>query len=64
MKTKSNHKRMDEVRNMLDFKGCFMVDCVDRSGGLCLLWNDEMEISASLTLVIILMLRLVGRMGV
>lgn len=35
------HKgRVEEVRSRINFQGCFAIDCVGRSGGLCVLWRD------------------------
>ena len=37
METKSDRKKMEEVQRRIGFAGCFTVDCVGRTGGLCLL---------------------------
>ena len=31
--------KVENVRCQLGFEGCFVVDCVGRSGGLCVLWR-------------------------
>lgn len=45
METKCDRKKMEEIRDRIGFMGCFVVDCVGRSGGLCLLWNEEVTVS-------------------
>ncbi|KAL8158598.1 hypothetical protein V2J09_000135 [Rumex salicifolius] len=36
---------MDEVRRKLGFSSAFTVDCMGRSGGLCLLWDNDVDLS-------------------
>ena len=45
METKLDVRRMEFVRIKLRFKHCFTVPSLGRSGGLALLWNDEVELS-------------------
>jgi exonuclease III len=44
METKLDIRMMEFVRIKLRFKHCFMVPSLGRSGGLALLWNDEVEL--------------------
>lgn len=44
METKSNKGRMEFIRRKLGMKGCFTVECVGKSGGLCLLWDESMNL--------------------
>ncbi|XP_057809148.1 uncharacterized protein LOC131023623 [Salvia miltiorrhiza] len=39
--TISSRARMEEFRVRLKFEGCFVVDCVGRSGGLCMFWKSS-----------------------
>ncbi|XP_057779546.1 uncharacterized protein LOC130998129 [Salvia miltiorrhiza] len=39
--TISTRSRMEEFRVKLNYEGCFTVDCVGRSGGLCMLWKSS-----------------------
>lgn len=41
IETKANASRLDNVKRMLDFDGCFVVEIVGRKGGLALLWKEE-----------------------
>ena len=45
METKSGSRKMDSLRRRMGFKGCFTIDCVGRSGGLCLLWEEGVELT-------------------
>lgn len=45
METRCDKKRMEEVRVRLGFSNCFTVECRGKSGGLCLLWSEEIKVS-------------------
>ncbi|KAK3212238.1 hypothetical protein Dsin_016944 [Dipteronia sinensis] len=45
METKSDNVRMEAIRVKLGFVGKTVVDCNGRSGGICLLWSDLMDVS-------------------
>lgn len=38
--TLAHKNRVEEVRLRLDFQGCFAIDCMGRSGGICALWKE------------------------
>ena len=40
METKSHKNKMEKLRTKLGFPNMFVVDCVRKSGGLALLWED------------------------
>ena len=42
--TKSNSRHMDRLRFKLNFDYCFSVDSRGSSGGLCVLWKDEIKL--------------------
>jgi exonuclease III len=44
METKSRNKRMETVRVRIGFANLFVVECIGKSGGLALLWNDEINV--------------------
>jgi hypothetical protein len=46
METKSNKIKIEVIRGQLGYAGRFVVDSVEKSGGLALLWRevDELEI--------------------
>ncbi|XP_057793280.1 uncharacterized protein LOC131009894 [Salvia miltiorrhiza] len=37
--TLAKRQRVELIRSRLNFEGCFVVDCVGRSGGLCMFWK-------------------------
>ncbi|XP_057774984.1 uncharacterized protein LOC130993963 [Salvia miltiorrhiza] len=37
--TLAKRNRVETIRSRLNFEGCFVVDCVSRSGGLCMFWK-------------------------
>lgn len=39
--TLAQRQRIEEVRVRLNFEGCFSIDCVGRSGGICMLWRNS-----------------------
>ncbi|KAK3210760.1 hypothetical protein Dsin_015466 [Dipteronia sinensis] len=45
METKVDSKRLEYIRVKLGFAAKLVVDCVGKSGGLCLLWSNEVDIS-------------------
>ena len=45
METKLDVRRMELVRITLHFQHCFTVPSLGRSGGLALLWNDEVDLT-------------------
>ena len=42
--TKSNSRHMEHLRFKLNFDYCFSVDSRGSSGGLCVLWKDEIKL--------------------
>lgn len=38
--TLASKNKVEEIRSRINFKCCFVVDCVGRSGGLCVLWKE------------------------
>jgi ribonuclease HI len=44
METKMRRKKMENIRHKLGFPSMFVVDCVGRSGGLGLLWSEEVVV--------------------
>jgi exonuclease III len=44
METKMNNKKCDFIRIKLGFDYSFCVDCVGRSGGLLLLWRNDLNV--------------------
>jgi hypothetical protein len=44
METKLHNKKMARIKQKMGFNNMLTVDCVGRSGGLALLWKDEMGI--------------------
>lgn len=44
METKCERKKMEDIRIRLGFANCFVVDCRGKSGGLCLVWDDSVEL--------------------
>ncbi|KAK3221477.1 hypothetical protein Dsin_008502 [Dipteronia sinensis] len=45
METKSNRSWMEKIRVKLGFVGKLVVECEGKSGGLCLMWTDRVDIS-------------------
>lgn len=45
METKCSATLTNKLKLCLNFHGCFTVDCNGRSGGLCLLWRDSVDVS-------------------
>lgn len=43
--TKTNENKMEYVRKVLGFDGCVEVDVLGFTGGLAVLWKNEMNIS-------------------
>lgn len=41
METKLQKEKMERIRHILGFPNMFVVDCVGKSGGLALLWREE-----------------------
>ncbi|KAK3193103.1 hypothetical protein Dsin_024413 [Dipteronia sinensis] len=48
METKTNNVRMKAIRVKLGFAGKLVADCNGRSGGICLLWTDSVDLSSLL----------------
>jgi exonuclease III len=44
METKLRHDRMEAIRRKLEFPNMLAVDCIGKSGGLALLWNEEVKL--------------------
>jgi exonuclease III len=44
METKLRHDRMEAIRRKLEFPNMLDVDCIGKSGGLALLWNEEVKL--------------------
>lgn len=44
METKLSSSSLQRLKTNLGFTNCFMVDSMGMSGGLALLWHDEMDI--------------------
>ena len=44
METKIRGKRVEDLRNMLGFAGCFAVDSDGLSGGVGLFWSSEVSV--------------------
>lgn len=44
METKLSSRRTDFLKRKLGFENIFAVDSVGRSGGLALLWRDEVQV--------------------
>ncbi|CAM8993856.1 unnamed protein product [Rhodiola kirilowii] len=44
IETKKNDGNWDPIRCRLGFKGCVAVDSRGKSGGLALMWTDEVEL--------------------
>ena len=44
METKLQHDKLEFIRCKLGYFGLFVVDCIGKSGGLALLWNDELTV--------------------
>jgi hypothetical protein len=45
METKVRKAKMDFIRSKVGFSSLLAVDCVGKSGGLALMWNDEVEVT-------------------
>ena len=45
METKLHNKSLDYLRIRLKFDHLFMVDSVGQSGGLILMWNDDIRLT-------------------
>lgn len=43
--TKTNEKSMVRLKNLLNYSGCFAVNSIGASGGLCLLWSSDVDVS-------------------
>ncbi|XP_057779716.1 uncharacterized protein LOC130998302 [Salvia miltiorrhiza] len=43
--TLSHRTRLEEIKNRLNFDGCFSVDSLGRSGGLCMMWKNSYNCS-------------------
>jgi hypothetical protein len=44
METKLRQKKMERLKSKMGFQNFFVVDCVGRSGGLALLWREDLEL--------------------
>lgn len=44
METRAPEERVERVRRRLKYKNMFCVEAIGRSGGLCLFWNDEVQL--------------------
>ncbi|CAN0846300.1 hypothetical protein LINGRAHAP2_LOCUS4381 [Linum grandiflorum] len=44
LETLVNKSTMEEIRVELNFGGCFVVDAVGHSGGVCILWQEADEV--------------------
>jgi hypothetical protein len=44
METKMSNKRVDFLKRKLGFENLFEVDSVGRSGGLVLLWKNDIQV--------------------
>jgi hypothetical protein len=45
METKLRHNKIEGIRIKTGFRNLFVVDCVRKSGGLALLWNEETDVT-------------------
>ncbi|KAL8161427.1 hypothetical protein V2J09_012916 [Rumex salicifolius] len=45
METKCDLRKIEEVRRKLGFVGTFTVDCIGRSSGLCLFWDEDVDLT-------------------
>lgn len=47
METKctASARNINKIKMSLNYVGCFVVDCNGRSGGLCLLWKEEVNVT-------------------
>ncbi|KAK2652482.1 hypothetical protein Ddye_012359 [Dipteronia dyeriana] len=45
METKSNHVRLEWIRVKLGYIGKLVVDSVGMKGGLCLFWDDSIDVN-------------------
>ena len=42
--TKNKAQYMEQVKRRLHFEGCYVVEAMKRSGGMALLWHDDIKI--------------------
>lgn len=42
--TKAKKNRMQNIKRRLNFDDMFVVDCIGRSGGLCLFWKSSVNV--------------------
>jgi hypothetical protein len=45
METMLTQKRVEKIRLSLRFDCCFTIDCVGKSGGLILFWNNSCSVN-------------------
>lgn len=45
METKLKVSRIEKMKDQLRFEGYFSIDAIGRSGGLALLWKEEVLVS-------------------
>jgi hypothetical protein len=55
METKLQKNKMEMVRPKISFDNLFVVECVGKSGGLALLWEDGCEVEVQNSIIDILM---------
>jgi hypothetical protein len=55
METKLQKNKMEMVRPKIGFDNLFVVECVGKSGGLALLWEDGCEVEVQNSVIDILM---------
>lgn len=44
-KCTASARNLNKIKTAFNYSGCFIVDCIGRSGGLCLLWKDDIDVS-------------------
>lgn len=44
-KCTASARNINKIKLSLNYSGCFSVDCIGRSGGLCLLWKEEVDVT-------------------
>mgnify|MGYP004707980549 FL=1 len=42
--TKNKAKYMEKVKKILNFDNCFVVEALNKSGGMCVLWKDDTKV--------------------
>jgi hypothetical protein len=44
METKLRQHKMEIIKNKTGYNGMFVMNCVGRSGGLALFWQDDIDV--------------------